>query len=111
MEEINHAIIEFLKVIADESRLAIIEFIKDKRRTPAEIQIALNKSPTRVYQNLKALSQAGIIAFDQEGIKKTYYIKDPQIFKIISQILSYISKESDEKKEFIRSLDMMDIFF
>ncbi len=88
MEQINQAIIEFLKLFCDESRLAIIEFLKDNRKTQIEIQNHLEKSQSRISQNLKLLIQAGIIGFDQDGVKKTYYLKDSRVFKLIGMVVS-----------------------
>lgn len=84
------SLVEFIKVLAERSRLDIILLLKDNPKTPIELQEALKKSQSTVSQQLKILLQANIINVRQEGVKKTYFIKSPQIYSILDNLTAFI---------------------
>ncbi len=99
---------EFLKALADKSRLDIIKFLKNGEKTSQEIQDMLGKGQSTVSQQLKVLILANIVNFRVVGVKKFYSIKDTKIFQLLSQINSYILGQSQEKVDAITSLGVMD---
>jgi ArsR family transcriptional regulator len=103
--------IDFLKVLADASRLAIIEFLKEGEKTPTEIQDALKKGQSTISQQLKILYQAGVIVGRKEGVNKYYKVKNPAIFGLLKSIYKYLDAEKKEKLNDLTSSDIKDILF
>ena len=89
-------IVGFLKALADETRLSIVDFIKTGPKESIEIQDALGKSQSTVSQHLKILVEQAILEYEQKKIRKFYKIKDPQVTKIILMIQGYLAKQSKE---------------
>ncbi|MFX0134224.1 MAG: ArsR/SmtB family transcription factor [Candidatus Hodarchaeota archaeon] len=108
MKEVDEKIVRFLKVIADVTRLEILNFLKNTEKTASEIQDAINKSQSTVSQQIKILISADLVSSRRDGAKKYYMIKNPKIFDVISLIKSYISTQDREKIEKITSIDVLD---
>ncbi len=85
---------DFLKALADKSRLDIIKFLKSGEKSSQEIQDLLKKGQSTVSQQIKILILANILTYRQEGVKKFYSVKDPKIFQLLSQINGYILSQS-----------------
>ena len=108
MKDPADAVESFLKALADKNRLDIIKFLRNGEKTSLEIQEMLKKGQSTISQQLKILILANIVTYRQEGVKKYYYIKDPKIFQLLSQIISFILSQSPEKVDQVHSLGVMD---
>ncbi len=75
--------IQFLKAIADETRLKIIEFLKDGEKCACEIVPHTGKSQPNVSLHLKRLEKAGILEARKEGTNILYRIKDKRVYRIL----------------------------
>jgi len=114
MKEISEDLRKFLKVLADGTRLEIIETLKSGENTSGYLQTTLNKSQSTISQHLKTLEDAGIIKFkikinENEKNEKHYYIRDEGIFKILTDLKAFISKINKEKIESLASKEILDI--
>lgn len=95
MEDSVETTVNFLKVLADSTRLKIINLLKGNERTVQEIQDLLNRSQSTISQQLKILTSADLLEVRQEGAKKYFKIRDPQIFELVSMIESFIFESQD----------------
>ncbi len=97
MNELTKAVTEFLKFLSDPIKLEIIKFLKNNGKTAKEIEIILNISQSYTSQQLKQLKKTDII--EERKIKgtKTYFIKNDNIFRIISAINSFVIEQHKHK--------------
>ena len=99
MSELKKDIIEFLKVLADQTRLEILDLLNRKNKTSSEIQLALNKSQSTISQHLKVLANKNLIIFEKINNKgksiKYYKIKNEEIFKLLVDIKSFVVSNKD----------------
>jgi ArsR family transcriptional regulator len=100
--------IEFLRVLADQTRLDILDLLRDEKKTSSEIQTTLDKSQSTISQHLKALSNKNLIYFEKINNVKSYKIKNPNIFKLLVEIKSFVVKINQEKLKDLRDLDVID---
>lgn len=107
-EKSNIELIEFLRILADQTRLDILDLLRDEKKTSSEIQTALDKSQSTISQHLKALSNKNLIIFDKINNVKSYKIKNPNIFKLLEEIKSLVVKINQEKLKDLRDLDVID---
>jgi DNA-binding transcriptional ArsR family regulator len=107
--DIMNNLIEFFKILSERSRLDIINLLKEGQKTPTQIMETLNKSQSTISQQLKILQQANLISVDQEGVKKYYSIKSPELFKLLSHILAFVSGINQDKMENFTASEFMDI--
>jgi len=108
MSESKVDFIEFLRVLADQTRLDILDLLRDEKKTSSEIQTTLDKSQSTISQHLKALSNKNLIYFEKINNVKSYKIKNPNIFKLLVEIKSFVVKINQEKLKDLRDLDVID---
>jgi len=61
-----------LKVLADETRLAVVEQLLDRPKTVSEINESLGVESTLLSHHLKALREANIITGERDGRYVSY---------------------------------------
>jgi DNA-binding transcriptional ArsR family regulator len=98
METFNIGII---KALADITRLKIIKSLQDGAKTAGQIEGLIGKTQSSTSQQLKKLLDAKILVFKQDGTKKRFRVKDPQIFDLLHSIQSYLSLVSMQSSEII----------
>ena len=99
---------KFLKIIADQTRLDIINLLKNGEKTSEDIQNALDKSQSTISQHLKKLTDEDLILFEKRGNVKYYRIKDEYIFKLLSFIQSFVITLQKEKLKGLSEYDRYD---
>lgn len=98
METFN---IDIIKALADATRLKIINTLQDGAKTAGQIEGLIGKTQSSTSQQLKKLVDAQILVYKQEGTKKLFRAKDPQIFDLLHSIQSYLSVVSMQNMEII----------
>jgi len=108
MSELKKDIIEFLKVLADQTRLEILDLLNQEKTTSSQIQIALDKSQSTISQHLKALISMNLINFERINNIKYYKIKNEEIFKLLVDIKSFVAGVNKEKLQAMSNEDIID---
>ncbi len=108
MSESSNYIADFLKILADKTRLEILELLKNSERSSDEIQEHLEKSQPTVSQHLKILTDANLISNEKKGNKKFYCIKHQYVFKILTFVRSFVFTLEKEKAKKLNDLDRFD---
>ena len=110
---ISDDLVEFLKILADTTRLEIVSFLKDGEKSASEIEAELDKSQSTVSQQLKILKTAGLITLrrgkrdDDSRAIKLYEIKHTLIFNIMAALNTFISNRNKEKIDEIADIDIL----
>jgi len=98
MSDLKQTLAEFLKILADPTRLEILDFLKKKEeKSVGDLEKSLGRPQSTISQQLKVLTNANLLTVRREGRKRLYRISDPQIFKIISSLYAFISARNEEK--------------
>jgi len=108
MSELTEKIADFLKILSDQTRLDIINLLKNAEKTSEDIQNALDKKQSTISQHLKKLYDEGLILFEKKGNVKYYRIKDEYIFKLLSSIQSFVIILQKEKLKGLSEYDRYD---
>jgi len=111
MSEFKKDIIEFLKVLSDQTRLEILDLLYHKNKTSSEIQSALKKSQSTISQHLKVLTNMNLIIFDKINNIKYYKIKNKEIFKLLIDVKSFVAEINKEKLQAMSNEDILDTLF
>lgn len=116
MIEITENLTEFLKILADKTRLEILEFLRDiGEKSASEIENNLKKSQSTISQQLKILVKAKLIDVRRESRNKFYKIRDSDIFKILDNVNDFIfnmdKKEFEEKMKEYSEKDILDTLY
>jgi len=114
---VSEDMVEFLKILADTTRLQILSFLKDGEKSASEIEDKLDKSQSTVSQQLKILKSAGLIILrrgkrdDDSRAIKLYKIKHLYIFKIMTALNTLISSRNKEKMDETTDIDILGTLF
>ena len=113
MNELIKYTLDFLKVLGDQTRLEILNHLKEKPKSSKDLEKALSKKQPSISQQLKILLNANLITFEtreNHNKKKTKYyeLKDTDIFNIISSMQSYVAKINNQRIKDLQNLDIID---
>ncbi|RLG12432.1 transcriptional regulator [Candidatus Pacearchaeota archaeon] len=87
---------EMCKILANPSRLAILNVLNKSPRTVSEIVKLTKLSQSTVSQHLAMMKSRGILEIKKKGAFSQYKIKYPQIMKALSimkKIIKRVKKE------------------
>ena len=79
--------VKIFKALADETRLRIVEFLKNGERCVCEIIPMTDKSQPAVSQHLRILSEANILESRKDGTSIYYKITDKKFMEIMMFVL------------------------
>lgn len=88
-----HFTVKILKALGDETRLKILEFLKDGEKCVCEIVPHIKTSQSNVSQHLRILKDAAIVTDRREGKSIYYSITDERVFECI-EILEHLAEDS-----------------
>jgi ArsR family transcriptional regulator len=111
MIELLDKMIEFFKVLADNTRLEILFSLKERNMTQGEIQDKLEKTQSTISQHLNKLKNANLIESEIQDYVNHYKIKDPEIFEILNSFQEFILKLNKERFSGINDFDRLDTLF
>ena len=109
MESQNSALIKFLKVLCDDTRLLILNSLKESEKNNEELQTLLNKSQSTISHQLNILIENNLVRVDLKENYKYYNIKNQDIFKLLSQIEGFIEKNTSHDFRERRKRELYDI--
>jgi DNA-binding transcriptional ArsR family regulator len=97
----NEAYYQFFSALANRTRLAIIDVLKEDAKTISEISNALKQEQEVVRQNLKVLEHCVLILSEDSGKEKLYSL-NKEVLEPLSEILAFhTSKHCPGLKECI----------
>lgn len=103
--ESRRSIVEFLRVLADPTRLEVLNSLKNNEMSASEIKDNLHRSQSTTSKHLNMLVDSNLIYFERKNNIKYYKLnKNIDIENLIVQINSIINTI---KKE-IRDADIID---
>jgi len=77
---------EFLKAIAQPTRLKILELLKDGERCVCEIFPAIGEQQPNVSRHLQMMRRAGVLTMRKEGLRAIYGLSDPRILDLLKGV-------------------------
>jgi len=84
----NEAYYRFFSALANRTRLAIIDVLKENPKTLSEISNALKHEPEIIRENLEVLEHCILIRFEDTGKEKRFAL-NKEILEPLSEILSF----------------------
>ncbi len=81
-----HLKVKVLKALGDETRLKIIDFLKNGEKCVCEIFPYIGTSQSNISQHLRILKDANIVADRKEGKSIYYSVVDDRIFSCLETL-------------------------
>src|SRR3989339_909893 len=95
---------DLLKSLAHPSRLAILEYLKNKEASVGEMVVKLGIEQSGLSKHLLLLKQAGVLVSRQEKVSVYYSIKDKDIFIVLRTISGILMKKFREGENVLKHL-------
>jgi ArsR family transcriptional regulator len=78
--------LQLLKCMADDTRIQILNYLKNGEHCVCEIMKNLNKEQSLISHHLQALRRCGLIKRRREGKKIMYKIADSSILELLADV-------------------------
>ncbi|MDJ0533677.1 MAG: metalloregulator ArsR/SmtB family transcription factor [Xenococcaceae cyanobacterium MO_207.B15] len=95
---------DFFKVLSETSRLQIICSLKYGSKNVTEIIEATGLGQANVSKHLKLLTQAGIVAREQQGVSAYYKIANPFIFELCGLVCNSLVVQLEQQNKPLQEL-------
>jgi DNA-binding transcriptional ArsR family regulator len=89
-------IAERFRVLADPTRITLLDALRDGEMTVAELQEAAGASQQNVSKHLGILLRAGLVTRRKEGNFSRYAIADPGVFELCEQVCGGLRRQLTE---------------
>lgn len=87
---------DFFKAIASPVRIKILKYLISKNSCVCDIAGVLNEPQPQVSKGLSGLKKAGIVGCEKNGKSSCYYVKRPEIARILELSEKIIASESEK---------------
>ena len=94
---------EILKAIAQETRLSILELLRDGERCVCEIFPAISQEQSNVSRHLNMMQKAGILTRRKDGLRIFYAVKHPEVLDIIDLAAAIMKSEAGNRHDLLRT--------
>lgn len=95
---------EVLKVLAQPTRLKILEFLRNGERCICEIVPAINGEQSNISRHISLMQKSHLVATRKDGVKVMVKVKDPRVFEILDGIGIVLKTRVSEQSRLMRSL-------
>lgn len=98
---------DFFKMLSEVSRLQIVCSLKTGPKNVTEIIEATGLGQANVSKHLKMLTQAGIVARDQQGVCVYYQIANPFLFELCDVVCNALSLQIEQQNQHVQELAVL----
>jgi DNA-binding transcriptional ArsR family regulator len=95
---------DFLKAIAQPTRLKILYFLKGGERCACEIIPKMKEDQSNISRHLTHMRDMGILESRKEGVSVYYKIKDRRVFTLLSLVDEMVKADIKEKARKVKVL-------
>jgi ArsR family transcriptional regulator len=95
---------EVLKVLAQPTRLKILEFLRKGEKCICEIVPALNGEQSNISRHISLMQKSHLVSTRKDGVKVMVKVSDPKIFEILDSINIILRNRMSEQSRLIKSL-------
>ena len=104
MEEIYELHADICKIFSNAKRLEIINTLKDRELSAAELIGKIGLSKANLSQHMSVLKSKGVILTRREGINIYYRIANPKIIQACHLMREVLLEQFQEKGKMLSSL-------
>ena len=98
------AVAKLLDLLAEPTRLDILQNLKKKPLSVGQIVDATNAKQSNISKQLGILHDAGMLKRERQGNLIFYSIADPMIFDLCALVCGKLRKDAESQLALIRSL-------
>ncbi len=92
---------EILKVLAQPTRLKILETLRNGEKCICEIVPAINGEQSNVSRHISLMEKAHLVTTHKEGVRVMVKVKDPVVFEILDMVRTILRKRMKEQERIL----------
>ncbi|MGQ9510122.1 MAG: ArsR/SmtB family transcription factor [Thermodesulfobacteriota bacterium] len=92
---------EILKLLAQPTRLKIIEALRNGEKCICEIVPAIHGEQSNVSRHISLMEKAHLVTTRKEGVRVMVKIKNPEIFEILDWVREILKKQMKEHEKLL----------
>ena len=93
---------EVLKVLAQPTRLKILELLRNGERCICEIVPAIHGEQSNISRHISLMQKSHLVTTRKDGVKVMVKVKDPKIFEILDSVSLLLKKQIQETGKLIQ---------
>jgi DNA-binding transcriptional ArsR family regulator len=93
---------EILKVLAQPTRLKILELLRNGEKCICEIVPALNGEQSNISRHISLMQKSHLVTTRKDGVKVMVKVRDPKIFEILDSVSLLLKKQIQETGKLIQ---------
>jgi DNA-binding transcriptional ArsR family regulator len=97
-DEVFAAVAEYFRILAEPSRLKILQSLFDQERSVNEVMDAVNLSQANVSRHLSHLFKAGLVGRRKQGNAVLYRLNDPAVLDLCGMACKRIAARIDDRQ-------------
>ena len=95
---------EVLKVLAQPTRLKILEYLRGGEKCICEIVPAINGEQSNISRHISVMQKSNLVTTRKDGVKVMVKVKDPKIFEILDHVGFLLRRQIVEDGKLIQKL-------
>ncbi len=92
---------EILKILAQPTRLKILETLRNGEKCICEIVPAINGEQSNVSRHISLMEKAHLVTTRKEGVRVMVKVKSPEIFEILDMVRTILRKQMKEQERIL----------
>jgi len=95
---------EVLKVLAQPTRLKILELLRNGERCICEIVPAINGEQSNISRHISLMQKSHLVTTRKDGVKVMVNVKDPKIFEILDKVAAILKSQMKEQEKLLAQI-------
>jgi len=95
---------EILRVLAQPTRLKIIELLRSGERCICEIVAAINGEQSNISRHISLMEKSHLVNTRKDGVRVMVKVKDPKIFEILDNVSLLLKRQIVETGKLVHEL-------
>jgi DNA-binding transcriptional ArsR family regulator len=101
---LRHFKAEFFRVLANPTRIRILDLLRDGELTVGDIQYQLEVEQSTVSQHLSALRAINFVETRREGTSMWYSVSDPAIWQLLDVARDIYERQLHKNRMMLKQL-------
>jgi ArsR family transcriptional regulator len=89
---------EVLKVLAQPTRLKILECLRNGEKCICEIVPALNGEQSNISRHISLMQKCHLVTTRKDGVKVMVNVRDPKVFEILDKVSAILKNQMREQE-------------
>lgn len=96
---------DFLRALSHPARLRILQALENEERSIGNLVKQIEIEPANLYRHIFILKKAGILGSLSRGKKVFYFVKNEEVFDILSSVSQVLKKNITVDAQFMKALE------